>query len=328
MNGEKIDRFFERANLALIVAILVFAPLAFGAVDAWEFLVVQALTVGVMFLWALRIACNPKTKFFWPPLCWAVLAFALYAIARYLTADIEYVARMEVIQTLLYAFLFFAVVNNLTSKESTQVVSFTLVFLAAGISCYAIWQFLAHSHRVWNEMSPYAGRASGTYISPNNFSCFLELALPLALAYLLTGRVKAFTRLLLFYAVLAMAAGLAVTFSRGGWVAAGIGVFGLLTILLFTPKHRLAAFIVMVVLVGGGTVFVANFLSQTFSYIGRVTNLKENSSGDMEFRSQMWKAAEDMWADHFWFGVGPAHYDYRFRQYRSDTPPDAARPRA
>jgi tetratricopeptide (TPR) repeat protein len=32
----------------------------------------------------------------------------------------------------------------------------------------------------------------------------------------------------------------------------------------------------------------------------------------------MWRAAEKMWEDHFWFGVGPAHYDYRFRQYRPE----------
>ena len=25
-----------------------------------------------------------------------------------------------------------------------------------------------------------------------------------------------------------------------------------------------------------------------------------------------------MWQDHFWWGVGPAHYDYRFREYRPE----------
>jgi hypothetical protein len=30
-------------------------------------------------------------------------------------------------------------------------------------------------------------------------------------------------------------------------------------------------------------------------------------------------AAEQMWRDHFWWGVGPAHYDYRFREYRPES---------
>jgi O-antigen ligase len=33
----------------------------------------------------------------------------------------------------------------------------------------------------------------------------------------------------------------------------------------------------------------------------------------------MWTAAEQMWRDHFWWGVGPAHYDYRFREYRPES---------
>jgi O-antigen ligase len=247
-----------------------------------------------------------------------VLAFALYAIARYFTADIEYVARQEMIQTLLFAFLFFAIVANLTSKESVPAISLTLVFLAAGISCYAIWQFLTHSHRVWNDVSPYAGRASGTYISPNNFSCFLEMTLPLAVAFLLAGRIRPLTRVFLGYAALAMAAGLAVTFSRGGWVASVVGMFALLVVLICHRKHRLPALVLLVVLLVGGTVFVTNYLSRTFGYIDRVESVKDSNTIDLEFRSELWTAAEQMWADHFWFGVGPAHYDYRFRQYRPE----------
>lgn len=319
MNSEKWDRFFERGILALVLAILVFAPLAMGAVSAPEFLVVQALTVAVMFLWILRIVFSTDLRFFWPPLCWAVLAFSLYAIARYLTADIEYVARFEMIQTLMYAFLFFAIVNNLTSRESTQAISFTMIFLAAGVSCLAVWQFMTHSNRIWNIISPYQGRASGTYISPNNFSCFLEMVLPLALAYFLAGRIRPLTRVFLVYATLAMGVGLAVTFSRGGWVAAAIGLVSLLTVMIFSRRHRLPAIVLLVVLLAGGSAFVTKYLSRTFSYVQRVEGAKQNGSVDLEFRSQMWQAAKKMWADHFWLGVGPAHYDYRFRQYRPET---------
>lgn len=318
MNGETMDRFFESGILALVLAILVFAPLAMGAVAPPLFLVVQALILGVMLLWALRIAVTPKIRLFWPPLCWPVLAFALYAIARYFTAPIEYVARFEVIQTLLYAFLFFAVVNNIASRESTPIICLTLVFLAAGISCYAIVQFLTHSSRVWNEFSPYAGRATGTYISPNNFSCFLEMTMPLALAFLLAGRVKAFTRVTLCYALLAMATALAMSFSRGGWVAAGGGIIAVLIILFCHPKHRLAAFIVIVALTLGTGLFVTKYLSRTIGYIERIESLERGNSINLEFRADMWRAADRMWADNFWLGVGPAHYDYRFRQYRPE----------
>lgn len=319
MHGETTDRFLERGILVLALAILIFAPLAMGAVEEPKFLVVQGLTMGVMFLWAVRIAFTAKTRLPWPPICWPVLGFALYAVARYFTADIEYVARFEMIQTLIYAVLFFAIVNNLAAREYAHFIAFSLVILATGISCYGVWQFMTHSSRVWNEISPYSGRAMGTYISPNNFSCFLEMTMPLALAFLLAGRVKPLTRILLCYALLVMAAALAMTFSRGGWVAATAGIVSVLAALLFHPKHRLAAVIVLVVLFAGGAIFVANFLSSTLSYVERVEALQSEKSIDLEFRAEMWKAAERMWADHFWFGVGPAHYDFRFRQYRPEN---------
>ena len=315
MNREAVDKFLARGILVLVLTILVFAPLAMGAVDAWAFLAVQGLAIGVMILWACRLWVSPKPKLLWPPLCWAVLAFAIYAVARYLTADIEYVARLEMIQVLTYAFLFFAIVNNLYRQESAQTVSFTLIFVAMGISGYALFQLLTHSNHVWNFISPYPGRASGTYISPNDLAGFLEMLLPLAVAYILAGRIHAVVRILLAYTAVAIAVGLAVTFSRGGWVAGAAGLLALLFILVIQRNHRWRALLVLLVLLAAGGVFVSRFLSGTFGYIQRAEN-QTSASVDLPGRLDLWRAAEGMWLDHFWWGVGPAHYDYRFRQYR------------
>ncbi|MGA2179280.1 MAG: O-antigen ligase family protein [Verrucomicrobiota bacterium] len=320
MNRGKLDHWCERGILGLVLGILVFGPLAMGAVDTPEFLVIQGLMVAVMLVWALRLWISPKPQLLWPPLGWVVLAFAALAVGRYLTADIEYVARLEMIQVLMYAFLFFAIVNNLYRQESVQIISFTLIFLAMGISCYAIYQFLTHSNRVWDDVSPYLGRASGTYISPNNFAGFLEMLLPLAAACVLVGRMKPVVRILLGYSALVMLAGMVVTFSRGGWVAVVVALLVLLGTLIFHRNHRLPAFLLLVVLAVGGTIFVTNYLSKTLSYIRRVeTDLQDKPENVLNLRRGMWTAAEQMWRDHFWWGVGPAHYDYRFREYRPES---------
>jgi len=318
MNRETLDKFCERGILGLVLAILVFGPLAMGAVNAPEFLVVQSLTIGVMLLWVLRIWASPRPQLLWPPVCWAVLAFTIYAVGRYLTADIEYVARQEMIQVVMYAFLFFAIVNNLYRQEMAQIVGFTLIFLAMAISACAVCQFFTHSNRVWNFTTPYVGRASGTYISPNNLAGFLEMLLPLAAAYVLAGRMKSVTRIFLGYAAIIMAAGLAVTFSRGGWVAASIGMLALLGILLGHRHHRLPALLLLVVFIGGGVCFTKIYLTKTLIYLSRMEETVDAGQGKLNFRRDMWTAAERMWQDHFWWGVGPAHYNYRFREYRPE----------
>ncbi len=319
MNREALDKFCGRGILALVLAILVFGPLAMGAVDAWAFLIIQGLTMAVMLLWALRVWLDPKPQLFWPPIGWVVLAFAVYAVGRYLTADIEYIARQQTIQVLIYVFLFFAIANNLHRPGSAQIVSFTLIFLAAGISGYAVYQFMAHSNHVWNLTSPYAGRGTGTYISPNNFACLLGMLLPLAVAYALAGRVKPLVRALLIYAAAALMAGLAVTLSRGGWVAAAAGLLALLMALIGHRHHRLPALCLLIILAAGGTIFVTKYLATTLSYAARVKNQETFTQLDWSVRRDMWVAAGQMWRDHFMWGVGPAHYDYRFPEYRPES---------
>jgi hypothetical protein len=89
--------------------------------------------------------------------------------------------------------------------------------------------------------------------------------------------------------------------------------------LIFHRNHRLPAFLLLVVLAVGGTVFVTNYLSKTLSYMRRVGTPGEAGELDLAVRLDIWTAAEQMWRDHFWWGVGPAHYNYRFREYRPES---------
>jgi len=317
MHRDDLDNLCERSILGLVLGILVFAPLALGAVDAWAFLVVQAMTIVVMLVWALRIWISPKPKLLWPPLCWVVLAFAIYAVARYLTADIEYVARQEMIQVVMYAFLFFAIVNNLYRQEFSQIICFTLIFLAMGIAGYAVYQFVTKSGHVWNYTTLYPGRASGTYISPNDLAGFLEMVLPLAVAYILAGRMTPVLRILLGYSALVIMAGLVVTFSRGGWAACAVGLLAVLGILLSSRNHQLPAFLLLVFLLGGGTIFVTKYLAKNVTYTQRANETSSGGGIQYNMRRDLWLAAAQMWRDNFLWGVGPAHYNYRFPAYRS-----------
>jgi O-antigen ligase len=321
---KNVDWWCERGILSLVLGMLVFAPLAFGAVDAWAWLVMQCGAAGVFIFWAARLWANPKPRLLWPPFCWAVLAFMVYAVARYFTAEIEYVARLELLQVLVFGFLFFAAVNNLRGQEEISAVSFTLIAVGTVTACYAVAQLMHHSNQVWNQLSPYIGRASGTFISPNNLAGLLAMLLPLALAYLLVGKVSIMTRILLAYAALAMAAGLAVTFSRGGYLAAATGIIFLLGILLGHGNHRLKAALLLVVILTVGGFGTSHYLSQTVGYMRRVAAPEENTSRELidasaSSRLALWGAAARMWADHPWFGVGPAHFDYRFREYRPES---------
>ena len=252
MNRESLEKFCARGILVLVLAILVFTPLAFGGrsqpaigsrfdfILVNPFNLVEWMTVGVIALWAARLWLHPNPKLLWPPVCWAVLAFAIYAVIRYLTADIEYVAREEVIQVLVYAFLFLAIVNNLQRQGFVQTISLTLVFLAMAISFWGIYQYVTRTQRVWVLFTPYRHQATGTFISPNDLAGFLEMILPLGLAYTLASRMKALPKVFTGYASLVIIAGLVVTVSRGSWLGTAVGLFIFFVVLMFHHTHRAA----------------------------------------------------------------------------------------
>ncbi len=310
-----LDRWCERGILGLVLAILIYGPLALGAVRVQEFLVVQALTLSALLLWLARLWLNPRPKLLLPPISWPVIAFVILAVGRYLTCDIEYVGRKELLRILTYAALFFIILNNLNRQEATQIISFALIFLALGISIYAIYQFLTHSNRVWHFPVRFIGRAGGTYISPNHLAGFLELLLPLALTYTLVGRGRAVTKIFLGYAALVMIAGIGVTGSRGSWVACLIALTVLFVVLLFQRAHRLPAGLLLVVVIGS-CIWGA---SQTSLFQSRLNAAVAGGRVDLDVRLVLWESAVRMWQDHAWFGVGPGHYDHRYRTYRPAT---------
>ena len=89
MDRERLDKWCEWGIIGLVLAILVYGPLAIGAVRPLDFLVIQALTVLALALWLFRIWLVPSHRLFWPPICWAVVAFVVFAGVRYWQSDIE-----------------------------------------------------------------------------------------------------------------------------------------------------------------------------------------------------------------------------------------------
>ncbi|MBI3881360.1 MAG: O-antigen ligase family protein [Verrucomicrobia bacterium] len=318
MTRAQLAGWCQWAVLGLIVAILLYGPLAMGAVRAPEFLVIQFATLGVLALWVVRCWLDPECRFHWPPVCWAVLAFVLYAVVRYLQADIEYAARFELVRVLVYAVIFFALLNNATHREAPQVVSFALLAVAMGIAAYGIYQWATESNTVWGFARPagYAKRGSGTFICPNHLAGFLELLAPLGLAYVVGGRIGHLAKILIAYATLVLLAGIAVTVSRAGWIAAGAGLVVFLLAALREPRYRLPALLLTVALAATAVIF-----SMRSDYLQRrlekISDTEWESSGGI--RLNIWKAAVKMWQTSPWVGVGPAHFDARFREFRPET---------
>ncbi|HXG46872.1 MAG TPA: O-antigen ligase family protein [Methylomirabilota bacterium] len=323
MNRDNLDAGCRKGAFGLILATLVFAPLAWGAVRPSEFLVVLWLTLGVLMLWGLRLVLRPQTAVIWPTACWWVLAFAAYAVMRHSIADVPHLSRQEMVWVLVYGALFAALLNHLEESAGGLRVAAVVIAVALGVALYAVGQYLSESPYAWHQLKPegYWKRGSGPFICPNHTAGYLGMVLPPALALLLLGRLPHVTRIVLGYAVLALGAGLAVTVSRGGWAATGLALVAMLLTLAAQRGFLTRGLTVLLALLAlaAALYFKAGLSRNGYEPVSLST------SGD-DYRLQLWRPAVQMWRDHFWLGVGPGHFDTRFRQYRPETPILQGRP--
>lgn len=318
MDRERLDRWLERSLLAVASIMLIFAPAALGGVRPQEFAVLQGLLALGLVLWGIRLWVARSLHLQWTPLCWWALAFLIYALVRYTQAEVEYVARLEVIRVLLYGWFFFLVLNNLHRQESLQFLLAVALTVATALSLYALYQFVSGSNQVFAYERPAAfkGRGSGTFICPNHLAGHLEMLLPVALAILVLSRRRALGRIFSAYAALMMFVGLCVTVSRGGYIAGGLALLVLAGVLMRYRGYRKAvlAGLTVLLLLGGGFAYKAEDIQKRLRLA-----LVPGQTHTIWGRPDLWGAAFRMWWDAPWFGVGPAHFDLHFPKYRPET---------
>jgi O-antigen ligase len=316
---EKADRVCERGILGAVVAILVWGPLAYGAVQVnpdstetahlYGLLVIQGLTALAAALWAIRFFTQRPFRLLWPPICWAVLAFLLYAIYRCQGAELAYAARQNLRCVITYGTLFFVIVNNLNRRESATVAAVALIAVGMGESLFALYQYITNPHyaQIWEVVKPveYARRGSGTYVNPNSFAGFIEMVLPLALAYTAMSRFSATVKVVLGYSALVMMAGVVVSQSRGGLMAVGVSLAVFCVVLIFQPEYWKRGAAALAVLVVAGVILMQQFGSVEDRF---AEGLIDKGHG----RDFYWTAAEQIFQSHMWLGAGPGSFRYLY----------------
>ncbi|MDB6130522.1 MAG: O-antigen polymerase, partial [Verrucomicrobiales bacterium] len=299
--------------LLLVAGIFAYAFWAIGVIQPRTFVIVQLLTCGALALWGVRILLIKSYRLLWPPLCWLVVAFVVYSGICYHRADVEYVARLEFIRILVYAALFFLIVNNFRTQSSAQLFTFFLIVLATLVACYGIYQYASSSHQVFNYLKPlqYGRRASGNFINPNHLAGFLEMIIPFTFAWALSSRFHHATRLVLGYVGLVMCVGLVLTISRGGWVSCTVSMVLLLILLIGRKQSRISATLLLLLLL----LFGGLLLDRSGVFSARASrDMQILKSDDVRFK--FWKPAVEIWKRDPWLGNGPGHYDILFATYR------------
>jgi O-antigen ligase len=227
--GEADPLAFSIARI-LLVATLMCAPLAFGAVNSWAWMALGLAACVVLFLWAAGGVQERVLNLIWSPLYIPLAMFFLLGLAQYCsrhTVD-RYETRQALVLLATDIAFFFVTVQLFgeVSRGTRRTFGLAVLLFSASLGLFAILQFASGTEQIYWSFD--TGRSSffGPYGNPDHYAGLMEMLIPIGVFYVAEQRRFAAAMALPVLAVTIAVASLLLSSSRGGLLAlsAEIGI--------------------------------------------------------------------------------------------------------
>jgi O-antigen ligase len=246
-----------------IFAIIAFAVLSHGAVEAWARGILETAAGILLLVWAVAFLLSKKEcPIVLPPLLFPLLALALLGAAQlaFRLTTSPFTTRIELQLMLSMLVLFFLAAQAFRTLADWRSFAWFVMIFAFLVAGLGILQHLTFNGKLyWFRELKYGGIPFGPYANRNHFAGFAELVLPMSLVPLLLGRVRRERLAIVGMLAIIPLSALLLSASRGGIVslAAELAFLALVLILRRTAGRHLVA---------GGVVLLLAFL--TVSWLG------------------------------------------------------------
>lgn len=304
-----------------LAAILCVGPLLLGGARLWIMLPLLGAVGALMVFQGARLLYRGPSLVgrFGDGIDVSVLLFLLYAAYRYVTASAEFIARIEVMHIYAYAAVFWIARYGFSRRKHV------LYLLGALAVMGLLVTFSGYLFRFRPELRPYAPellvhyapRFCGTYGCPNHFGELVVMAMGILISFCLFYRIQWTPRIIAFYLVGMMMVAVALSLSRGSWLAL---ITSLLVMSFFLVRHdKLRWYWVvagLLIVTAAAAAFYATSPTAQ-ARIQEITNFKQNGNWDAYVRVELARDALKISSDYPWLGTGPATFWYVHPRYQS-----------
>ncbi len=246
----KLHAAVRSLMFADLLAVLVLAPLAYGAVEAWAVALFELNALLLAVLLALKFVLKPESKFRFHRLLLPLVALLLLGLVQIWplhffsqaapSADVgtlsldPYATQQTVIKLLALLIYFVVALKLFGNRERLRVLLVVLTWFGFALAFFGIMQKLTWNGRLYWVRPISAGVPFGPFVNYNHFAGLMEMLFALPFASLLFGEVSREKRALWFFAAVMMAGSIVVSLSRGGLLALGVELiaFGVISRLL------------------------------------------------------------------------------------------------
>jgi O-antigen ligase len=214
-----------------------------------------------------------------------------------------------------YALIFFLILNNIKRPAQLKKIMLTIVILAFCISLFAIIQKAFWNGKIyWFRELRYGGKPFGPYVNSNHYAGFMEMAIPLALAALITTR-SINKKIIYGFMAIVMASTIFLSLSRGGMLSFLGSLFTISLILFFHKSFNKHQIVIILLLIG---IFMFILYLQFFSAVSeRFLSLIDVEGISKIKRPLVWKDTLNIVKDFPLLGTGLGTFRYIFPKYKS-----------
>jgi O-antigen ligase len=202
--------------------LLMFGPLAFGAVEPWSIFVVEVGAVLLSALWLAKQWVDGEINLLGNPLFLPMAAFA-GLIALQLVLRRSAYTHDSIDEGLLYcayALLCFLATQSLLRVSQARKIALILTAYGCLIAAFALLQGVAPNGKLyWMRQPRLGGWIYGPYVNHNHYAGLMELLIPIPLVISLSHLAQQKARIACGIAAAVMAGTIFLSGSRGGMLA-------------------------------------------------------------------------------------------------------------
>lgn len=242
----EISRQQLSARLGLIVlygtfGLLMFGPLAFGAVEPWSIFIVEAGATALTLLWLAKQWIDGEINILWNPLFLPMAAFGLLIVVQIALHISAY--RHDTISGAMlycaYGMLCFLVTQSLLRSSQARRIAVILAAYGATVAALALLQGISPNGKIfWIRTPRMGGWIYGPYVNHNHYAGLMELLVPIPLIIAMSRLVHDKLRIVAGVAAAIMVGTIFLSGSRGGMIAIFVELI-VLAVILFRQKRNI-----------------------------------------------------------------------------------------
>jgi len=206
-----------------VCTVLLFAVLAFGAVDEWSIFTLEAGAAVLFLLWTAKQVVSGRIKLSNNPLYPSAALFFGLMIAQMVLrrSAYGYVTKYEMLQYVSYGLLLLVAAECIKSQDTRRL--FAQIMSAFG-ACYAVFslvQAFSSTGKIYWIHSPQftSAKVFGSYVNHNHYAGVMEMLTPIPFVLSMGHLLKGGKRVLTGFVAALMVATIFISGSRGGMIA-------------------------------------------------------------------------------------------------------------